>query len=537
MQTRREFLRTSATSLSLAGVQGLNPSRTAPAQGSPGSGRRPRLIYNNDGDDSNSPLATTPEGFLAQRMKTLAGTHVDSIYYCGFVTKPHWESTYPMGPDNDPIRVTVDFARQHGLECVFSFRMNDIHDAFIPGRLNRFKRRHPEFLLASFSDSDSFQPFLRWNRKEGHHPLRPTRQAFGVRSSEWFSWCAVDYAHPEVRQRYLQAIEEACRRYDLDGVELDWCRHPFFFKPGTERQHVPLLTDFVRTVRRRLRDISRQKGKAIRLAMRVADTPELSLDNGVDAASWIEEGLVDLLVAGAGYVPFTTPVETWIELGHAAGIPVYPCLSGSTRAFQDVRAARAAAQRFWSAGADGLYWFNLFVMSGIRGGRGTPEVHDPHQQQIAEETGEAAVLARLDKLYTVDRTQEAGYIAHICPRAPLPVTFSTSSGSQEKRIPIPVGDDLKESAAGSRPETELRIGWSTPIRPDQAAFELNGFRLPAGDGVRRPGSGGTAWTDWKLPPGRIHRGTNELTVRVQPNCPAGLTLEEVHLALNYTGEV
>ncbi|MDE2758060.1 MAG: hypothetical protein OXU26_05980 [Acidobacteriota bacterium] len=535
MQTRREFLRTSATSLGLASAQGLNPSRAAPAQGSTGSGRRPRLIYNNDGDDSYSPLATTPEGFLAQRMKTLPGTHVDSIYYCGFVTRRHWETSYPMGPENDPIRVTVDFARQHGLECVFSFRMNDIHDAFIPGRLNPFKRRHPQFLLASFPDPDSFQPFLRWNRKEGEHPLRPTREAFGVRSSEWFSWCAVDYAHPEVRQRYLQAIEEACRRYDLDGVELDWCRHPFFFKPGTERQHVPLLTDFVRTLRRRLRDISRQKGKAIQLAMRVADTPELSLNNGVDAASWIEEGLVDLLVAGAGYVPFTTPVETWIELGHAAGIPVYPCLSGSTRAFQDVRAARAAAQRFWSAGADGLYWFNLFVMSGIRGGRGTPEVHDPHQQQIAEETGEAAVLSNLDKLYTVDRTQEAGYIAHICPRAPLPVTFSTASGSQEKRIPIPVGDDLKESAAaGSHPKTELRIGWSTPIRPDQAAFELNGVRLAAGDGVRRTGSDGKAWMDWKLPRGRIHRGTNELTVRVHPNCPAGLTLEEVHLALNYT---
>ena len=234
----------------------------------------------------------------------------------------------------------------------------------------------------------------------------------------------------------------------------------------------------MRTVRRRLRDISRQKGKAIRLAMRVADTPELSLDNGVDAASWIEEGLVDLLVAGAGYVPFTTPVETWINLGHAAGIPVYPCLSGSTRAFQDIRAARAAAQRFWSAGADGLYWFNLFVMSGIRGGRRAPEVHDPHQQQIAEETGEAAVLSGLDKLYTVDRTQEAGYIAHICPRAPLPVTFSTASGSQEKRIPIPVGDDLKESAAGSTLKRNCALAGRRRSHRIRRPLSSTGFGLP-----------------------------------------------------------
>jgi len=39
--------------------------------------------------------------------------------------------------------------------------------------------------------------------------------------------------------------------------------------------------------------------------------------------------------------------------------------------------------------------------------------------------------------------------------------------------------------------------------------------------------------DWKLPAGRVRRGTNELAVRVHPNCPTGLTLEEVHLALTY----
>ena len=262
VQTRREFLETSAASLGLAGAGGLSQPGSALAQNPRGSGRRPRLIYNNDGDDSYSPLATTPEGFLARRMKTLPGTQVDSIYYCGFVTRPHWETTYPMGPGNDPIQVTVDFARRHGLECVFSFRMNDIHDAFIAGRLNRFKRQNPQFLLASFPDSDSFQPFLRWNRKEAEHPLTPSRKAFGIRSSEWFSWSALDYAQPQVRQRFLQTIEETCRRYDLDGVELDWCRHPFFFQPGTERQNVPLLTDFVRTVRRRLRDIATAEGQS-----------------------------------------------------------------------------------------------------------------------------------------------------------------------------------------------------------------------------------------------------------------------------------
>lgn len=534
MQTRREFLKKSAASLGVAGNLNLKQPGAAQAQGRRKAARRRRLIYNNDGGDARSPRSTTPETFLAQRMKTLPETHVDSIYYCGFVTEPRWETSYPMGRENDPVKITVEFARRNDLECVFSMRMNDIHDSFIAGRLNRFKREHPEFLLADFTAPDSFQPFLRWNQNQGGHPLKATRRAFGNQSSDWFSWSAQDYAAPEVRKRFLHYIEEACRRYDLDGVELDWCRHPFFFRPGEERKNVPVMTDFVRMVRRRIRDISRQKGKTLYLAMRVADTPELSLNNGVDAASWIEEGLVDLLVAGAGYVPFTTPVEEWIRLGHAQGIPVYPCLSGSTRAFLDIRSARAAAQRFWSEGADGLYWFNLFVMPGIRGGRGAPEVHDEHQQQIAEETGEAGVLSRRDKLYTVDRTQDAGYIAHICPPAPLPVTFSTAAGSQKKRIPVVVGDDLKKAQReGTLSRVELRIRFSRLTSPDQAGFELNGFHLSGKDAVRQPETGDAQWLQWKLPQDCAHRGANDFTVQVHKNCPVGLTLEDVHLAISY----
>ena len=34
-------------------------------------------------------------------------------------------------------------------------------------------------------------------------------------------------AVPEIRQRRFDHVEEVCRRYDWDGVELDWQRHAF----------------------------------------------------------------------------------------------------------------------------------------------------------------------------------------------------------------------------------------------------------------------------------------------------------------------
>ena len=550
MQNRREFLTTTMASVATIGTLTSGCQESAPPAGVRTPSTRRRIIYNNDGGDINLPQSTTPEKFLEQRMKTLPGTHVDSIYYGGFGTLPNWETDYPMGQGRDPIKVAGDFARKNNMEFVFSMRMNDIHDSFIPGLLNKFKQAHPELLLGDFTDCTLFEEFLRWTRKQGDHPLRNLWTTVGRPSSTWFSWSALNYAAPEVRKRFLSYIEQICERYDLDGIELDWCRHPFYFRPGEERKNVPLMTDFVRTVRRRVQEISRQNGKTIHLAMRVADTPELSLNNGLDAASWIEEDLVDVLIAGAGYVPFTTPVKEWIDLAHSKGIPAYPCLSGSTTAFLNVEAARAAAQRFWAEGADGIYWFNLFVMAGIRGGashdqsgkvrkivEGAHEVHDPHQQQIVEETGDPLQLSRLDKLYVIDRTERGGYIAHICPPAPLPIAFSTWSGPETRFVPIPIGDDLEKASReeslsqltlkvrfqGLNPEDRIRISLNeTPVSGDATSVLSDRHK--------------EQWLEWKLDPRQVRNGVNHLAVTVSQRSVSKLTnlaLEDVHFGIRY----
>lgn len=64
MQTRREFLKRSATSLGVVGALDLKQPGAASAQGNRNVTKHRRLIYNNDGGDLYSPQATTPEGFL-----------------------------------------------------------------------------------------------------------------------------------------------------------------------------------------------------------------------------------------------------------------------------------------------------------------------------------------------------------------------------------------------------------------------------------------------------------------------------------------
>ena len=42
--------------------------------------------------------------------------------------------------------------------------------------------------------------------------------------------------HPEVRKHHMALIHELAQRYDFDGLELDWMRFGFHFRPGHERE-------------------------------------------------------------------------------------------------------------------------------------------------------------------------------------------------------------------------------------------------------------------------------------------------------------
>ena len=68
-------------------------------------------------------------------------------------------------------------------------------------------------------------------------------------------WTAQDFAHQEVRDRKFEIIEEVCQRYDIDGVDLNFMRHPVFFSRTMRGQPVSaeeleIMTGLVRRIRR-----------------------------------------------------------------------------------------------------------------------------------------------------------------------------------------------------------------------------------------------------------------------------------------------
>lgn len=196
-----------------------------------------RLIANNDGCDAlyyPSDLPVTPEGFLSRRTTGLRGSQVDAVAYCtissGFGFFTHRTSTgeiltrqgadYGIQPQRrnitgdliaqgtDTLRLVSTYARANGMEAFWSMRMNDTHDvAHTPQK--------PYFL---------FPPL-----KEAHADWlvgNPTQR------SKFGRWSSVNYGRAEVRELAFRYIEEVCRGYDVDGVDLDFFRHLCYF-PST----------------------------------------------------------------------------------------------------------------------------------------------------------------------------------------------------------------------------------------------------------------------------------------------------------------
>jgi hypothetical protein len=238
----------------------------------------------------------------------------------------------------DPYALWIARARRRGISPWISMRMNDLHNVDDPDSYmhSTFWRQHPEFRR------------MPW------------------RAVDWRDR-AFDYSHREVREYHFRLIEEYAERYDFDGLELDWMRFGFHFRPGSELEGGELLTEFMRRTRRLLDGWARRRGHAIRLGARVPSRPATAIDLGLDGALWAREGLIDLLVFTPFWASIETdmPVEMWRRLAGdrvilAAGLELLlrPYHAYRPLQFNSIETVRGAAASLLARGADRIYLFN-----------------------------------------------------------------------------------------------------------------------------------------------------------------------------------
>ena len=492
-------------------------------------GRRRRLILDDDGDQVfYINAAAGPAELLATRYGPwLDGMPIDSIAWCqmwgiawnsalekrygnkelsGEIATNYWRTQIDGVPLTanipDPTPVMVDYCRDRGIEIFGSLRMNDTHDAFGQpyGRLDYpLKRKHPEFLLGDEND-----------RPAGSRKLL----------KNWIG-SGLDFAHQAVRDDRFWWIDHTASQYNLDGIDLNLFRFPWYFKPGQEERNMPLLTKLVRRARRRLDAISSERGRPMLLGVRIPGTIDSCRKVGIDIETWLQEDLIDRMLIGGGQACSSTPAEKLIALGHRHGVPVYPCISCDMPHFADPQVLRGTAAVLWQSGADGLYLWNYHYIRTRGHLRGRPH---PEDYQYLDELGDPNRLAHLDKIFVANppeytRENLWAYLRVSAP-LPLPVTIKRVPSG----IPIRIGDDIAEAESRGRLKSvRLRLEFDQDVRALKFDLHVNGRHV--GD-VRDRSDKGTR-SDYALSAAWIRPGVNRLDVAVTGDGSVRLTQTSV----------
>lgn len=428
-----------------------------------------RILFNDDGGETRVPPKPIPtlDGFLPVRIAPLAGTQVDTIVFDTTsgtfnrfahdtkVAEPFLvrEGRYAhnilpahLAAGTDPLRVVVAHARKTGQEVFWTMRMNDTHDASNPLLIPQLKRDHPEYLFGTKTKP----------------PLRGT-------------WSAVDYGLPVIRDLARRTIAEVANHYDVDGIELDFWRHPAFFRKTANAQPVgdeerALMTALLREVRADLDAAGKRRGRPILLAVKTPDSVGYCADLGLDLERWFAEGLADFYIPG-GYFQIA-PWADSVALARQHGLKIYACLAENRikdaaghRERASLESLRGRASAAWAAGVDGIELFNHF---------------DPTASHWRE-VGDPAVLRPLPKTYFASvqgvpssrsyfPAQPHVRVPTLTPDAPDKISARTT-----RTYDLYIGDDLRTTStlqARLCVRVESAAAASIDVRWDDAVVTL-----------------------------------------------------------------
>lgn len=410
----------------------------------------------------------------------------------------------------DPLALICDRCHERGMHLYASLRMNDGHFAFPPPD-DAPDPDQPDFTV--------FHPDMLWNHQRG--PERsPLTSQFWRRHPEFriaedwagsrFAADLLDYAHAEVRALWVGIIADIAGRYDVDGIEMDFMRNPFFFKPqGVEAGH-SLMTDFISQARKTLDEAGSRKGRHIGLAVRCPTSLTGCRAVGLDVSTWTAAGAIDVLIPSPARTnKFEIDLRPFVEMAHStdcqvlAGVDtVMPNITWEqTRALraEDITSAiaddpqlrvlaesrhkreqkrgvlegmpvnlwRALAANAYGDGVDGIYVFNLWDQI-VRHGR--------HLDcQILRDAREPQALARTDKLYALDFEIPGGGVghptAHLLQAASLPAVLEEG---QPLHLKLKVADDLARVPAHQLAEVRLHLLVVNLTPVDVLRVQLNG---------------------------------------------------------------
>lgn len=481
--------------------------------------RKRRVIYNTDGCDAvyfPRELEATKENFISRRIGNTRGTRVDSLFYCplasGFcqvtsrttagdqllVDPPHAPHTRNvtgelLAQGTDPLKITEEYCREQGLEFFASMRMNDTHDVSLAADTLRpdgmhmlfpkFKADHPEYLCGS--------P----DKKPPHG-----------------SWSAVDFTHPEVRERLKGVIRELCENYDIDGIEYDFTRSPCYFRSvawgnTASPEELETMTNFIAELRKMTEEIGRKRGRPILVAFRVSNAIKYLRATGLDVEEWLRRGLGDMIIADN--MKKLNSWEDTVAMTRKYGVKCYA-------AFDNLACDRVSAAAPSRHAALFYGWIGSALMSGVDGLCYFNMENPVWMKELF--LADLSEVAGLDKRYMASDARALAYVTNrdlrdgssyaelpiIVPEQPLAI-----SPRNPCRISFMLSDDFDSPELRESPP-EVTAEVTVDAFPEvEFTLDVNGSTLKP---VARNGKVVT----FSIPATLLHQGKNEFIIRELP---------------------
>jgi hypothetical protein len=230
---------------------------------------------------------------------------------------------------HDPLQLVIDRCRERGLWFYagswVNFEGADRETAGGLGRKTDFVYDNPQFQVGAEEDP----------RAAGVNP------------------CRFSFLHEAVRERRFVLFEELLRRYETDGIEMDLADHVPLSRFDEVERLAPVLTDWLRRLRRVADEAQQSQNRRKRLLVRIPADPEAWAMLGYDVTTWVGEGIVDGLICLPGLMHAS--VDTGVDLSAAVQVAAgSDCLvmSGFAQTLARQTAQQAPPPMVWAAAAN-----------------------------------------------------------------------------------------------------------------------------------------------------------------------------------------
>ena len=417
---------------------------------------------------------------LLRGVKLTEQDGVDEYRRMYLAAKPMWD-TFP-----DFLKYRYAYCHRKGVEMWHSLRANDVHHT-TKGQEGR--PQHGDL----------------WR-------TRPDLHRAEYRTSGKHTWTdrGLDYGQQEVRDYHLALARELLLDYESDGMELDFMRHMPVFKPGYDEANAPLLTEFVRGIRRLCDEAEKKWGHKLRMAVRVPAYPADALGLGMDVPTWVKEGLIDIVIPSP--CGLDTVSDTQVALWRAVcpePVVLAPCIDyemqirWESRLLFDLSTDLGFASSFYNQGADTVYFYNHYPRD--------RETH-PDMPETFATCGDRAAVASRARRCVLTGSGQCGEGRYWTSRYPI---WGLPKDSFAGGAKINVGDDVKGRAA------TVVVGASCKVEVD---VYVNGEKCAPTDAAKLPRplpklAKDGQWIVADVPAGVLHDGWNlvELVNRAEEN--------------------